>query len=128
MMNKTINGQNIVIYWDNGTQNAHVTTIFHAQIFGFLERLGIKSTPLKEQTVQWVAPSNCNYTVTYDSTTAYVTASMGITTTTTVDIAKMQEPVPAKYHDGKPDKAQRREWRTTSTKHSRNTGRKIGRR
>lgn len=113
----------VVVFWDSNGQKVYIVSKFHQAVMSLLSKLGLKESPYKDYAVVWNNNNPGNYQITYTTTVASVTCN-----TTYNDSYKMpHEPKPPKKF-GSPDKDQRRQWRTTSTKRSRNTGRKIGRR
>lgn len=101
-------GDIVIVYGGKGSGLFYVSSL-HAALFDLLEKIGIKSSPVREYAI-W---SGGTYT----------------TTITLTDIKiPVEEPTPPKKKFGKPGKETRREWRSFEKTHSRNTGRKIGRR
>lgn len=119
----------VVVFWDSNGQKVYIVSKFHLAVITILSKLGLKESPYKDYATVWTAGyggggAGSSYQITYTTNQVYITNGPA-----TVDLsykAPKEPKAPKKY--GSPDKDQRREWRTTSTKHSRNTGRKIGRR
>lgn len=125
-MNTMHDGQ-MVVYWNDkgqvlscGSRQASVMTL--------LIKLGLKSVPIKDCTT-WTTTWSLDPGV---YVTSYTVSGNTITLHTTVpaptfimaDVSIKTEDVAER----KPTKDMRRQWRQTERMHSRNTGRKTGRR
>ncbi len=125
-MNMELDKDHSIVVWSKEGGGLFQTTGWHASLFDLLEKFGIKSSPVREY-VMWTTSIPGTYTLNYGSGTYITVTSVTSSTSIKMESPKLEEPVAPKDY-GRPDKEMRRQWRNSEKMHSRNTGRKIGRR
>ncbi len=129
---KIAQDEHVIVYWDS---NGQVLSCGgrQASVMTLLDKLGLKTIPTKNCTMwttHWTLDPG-NYTVAYNVSGNTVNVDLTIAPPTYVtysidiDDVKIEEPI---KEERKPTKDMRRQWRQTERMHSRNTGRKTGRR
>lgn len=125
-------GDNFIVYWDD-KGNFISCGGRQAAVLHLLDKLGLKSVPIKNCTMwttTWTSTPG-NYTITYDISNGCMTANVYVQPAVScssfvIDEVKIDDEPALKSK--KPTKDMRRQWRQAEKMHSRNTGRRIGRR
>ena len=122
------NNQDVVFYLDlDGL--IRVVTEIHANLFIMLEKLGLKCVPSKMMSVvTTVTMSPGNYTFTYNTNGVTGIANPQLTQTTHIIPDLNKEIEQCKRYKKGLSREDKKRWQYESRKHSRNTGRGIGRR